>query len=438
MKLEESLINKIIEQDEVEGKWSKYLKNTISVYDIDAYIKKECGDQYQTFDYPGGAAIFTEREGSGKCIIVDHEAVGITLDSENDEFNLGLNNIPEQEVDEEGNIHRNIPIFPEYTIKTTIKEILTNGKATPTDFATFFDRRNYNSRCQENFDELMSSLSSLGILKGTTEDSEVYEESKQKREIKGIYNIASDLSVYVYSINYGIEDEVEWAFSNNKDDIHKSVIDYDYEDEYGPLAEAQPFFMADNIKVYLNEVMRTDLTESVEKLEEDETATLDTKVKEWMLKNYPEEEDFIVDMPEDLTFRDVHERMLKHEDIYEIIQTNDSTDREDVFNGLCEATGYDYDYFYYLWLYGPEDERYLKYKKESKEIKEEAKTKWKSYVKRWARDDWEAGQPFSSEDFEQFKQMMKDDNFELPDNEFEDAWNYYWECYNDALENASY
>lgn len=258
--------------------------------------------------------------------------------------------------------------------------------------------------------------------------------------VKGVYTISNNLAIYVYDINYGIDDEVVWAYSNDVDNKQTSIISYDYEDEDGnPFDEARAYFLAGEMKVYMDEVMRTDLTEGVEKLEEIEgPAELNQSVKQWLLREYPEEEDFIVDMPDDLTFNDVHEKMLKHEDIYEILNVGDSVIREKVFNGLVEATGYDYDYFYYLWLYGPEDERYLKYKTESKEIKEEAKTKWKSYVKRWARDDWEAGQPFSSDDFEQFKQMMKDDNFELPDNEFEDAWNYYWECYDDALENASY
>ena len=181
-KLEEAtslaLQGKLTEAEE-NSKWEKYLNKTIAVYDINDYIKKECGEQYQTFDYPGGAAIFTEGEGSGKCIIVDHEAVGITLNSENDEFKLGLNNIPKEEVDEEGNVHRSIPIFPEYAIKTTIKEILTNGKATPSTFEKFFDRRNYNSRCQENFNELMESLISLGILK----DEEIKTEGINKEKV---------------------------------------------------------------------------------------------------------------------------------------------------------------------------------------------------------------------------------------------------------------
>lgn len=353
MKLEESLINKLTES-EVDEKYGKYLKNMIAVYDIDDFVKKECGEEYQTYDFIGGAAIFTQKEGSGMGAIVDNEAIGLKLGSVDEEFELGINkDIPEGR----------IPIMPQYNIKVTLKEILEKGKAKPTDFETFFDRRNYNSRCQENFEELMDYLSNIGVLKASTETSEVYEESKEKKEVKGVYSVDNSHSVLVYDINYGIDDEVEWALSNDQDNIQTSTIEYAYEDDEGPLEEPRAFFMVGDMRVYLDEVMRTDLTESVEKLEEDETATLDTKVKEWMLKNYPEEEDFIVDMPEDLTFRDVHERMLKHEDIYEIIQTNDSTDREDVFNGLCEATGYDYDYFYYLWLYGPEDGRYLKYKK---------------------------------------------------------------------------
>lgn len=353
MKLEESLINKITEAENNE-KWGKYLKNTIAVYDIDAFVKQECGEEYEAYDYKfGGAAIFTQSEGSGKCCIVDNEAIGLRLNDVNEEFKIGVND------KHEGN---SIPIMAKYTIEVSIKDILEKGKSKPTDFETFFDRRNYNSRCQENFDELMNYLNDIGVLKGNTETSEVYEESKEERKVKGIYTVDNSHSVLVYDINYGIDDEVEWALSNDQDNIQTSIIEYAYEDDEGPLEEPRAFFMVGDMRVYLDEVMRTDLTESVEKLEEDEIATLDTKVKEWMLKNYPGEEDFIVDMPEDLTFRDVHERMLKHEDIYEIIQTDDSTDREDVFNGLCEATGYDYDYFYYLWLYGPEDEKFLKEK----------------------------------------------------------------------------
>ena len=104
--------------------------------------------------------------------------------------------------------------------------------------------------------------------------------------------------------------------------------------------------------------------ESKEKLEEIEgPAKLDQSVKQWLLRNYPEEEDFIYDMPEDLTFKDVHTKMLNGEDVYEILNVNDSTIREKVFIALAEdILNVDYDYFYYLWLYGPEDPRFLKMK----------------------------------------------------------------------------
>lgn len=192
----------------------------------------------------------------------------------------------------------------------------------------------------------------------------------EERKVKGIYNIASELAVFVYNIEYGIEDTVIWAFSDKPNDIKTSIIDYDYEDDYGPLAEARPYFMADDVKVYLDEVMKTDYPsiekkdETIEKLEEiDESNSLDQKVKEYMLKKYPEEEDFIVDMPEDITFNDILNKMLQGEDIYEVIQCFDSVVREKIFQTLSDITGYDYDYFYYLWLKGPEDETYLKFKK---------------------------------------------------------------------------
>lgn len=64
-------------------------------------------------------------------------------------------------------------------------------------------------------------------------------------------------------------------------------------------------------------------------------------------------------------------------------------------------------------------------------LTENKRTNWKSYVKKCAKDTYEVGEPFSSDDFNQFKQIMKDDNFELSDNEFEAAWNYYWQCYDE-------
>lgn len=59
---------------------------------------------------------------------------------------------------------------------------------------------------------------------------------------------------------------------------------------------------------------------------------------------------------------------------------------------------------------------------------------WKSFVKEMAKDYWDAGQSFSSDDIDEFKDIMKDSNFNLSDEELEAAWNYYWECYNEYLD----
>ena len=324
--------------------------------------------------------------------------------------------------------------------------------------------------------------------------------------VKGVYTISNDLAVYVYNINYGIEDEIEWALSNDAENIQTSKIEYDYEDDEGPLDEARPFFMQGDRKIYLDEVIRTDLTESVEKLEEETKAKLDQNVKEWLLQEYPEEEDFLVDMDDTLTFKDVYDRMLNGEEIYEITNIGDSTDREYIFNGLSEATGKDYEYFYQLWVHGPTSSEFLKevikenngevtddiiesaikgylddsngiftddsaytvadslvgldtmgnsdeemvkrirdilHKKfkpveenltEAEEIKEEVKTNWKSYIYQIAKDDYDVGHPIDSDDFDLFKSYMEEDNFKLTDEEYEKAWDYYWECYNEIRE----
>ena len=176
----------------------------------------------------------------------------------------------------------------------------------------------------------------------------------------GICTLTNTLSILVYDINYGIDDEIVWAYSTEPDNKQTSTLIYTYEDDEGnPLDEPNVSFMADERRIDLDEVMRTDLTESVEKLEEVE-AKLDQNVKEWLLQEYPEEEEFLVDMRDDLTFQDVYDLMMEGNEIYDILNISDSTDREYVFNGLSEATGKDYEYFYQLWIHGPYDPKFLK------------------------------------------------------------------------------
>lgn len=56
------------------------------------------------------------------------------------------------------------------------------------------------------------------------------------------------------------------------------------------------------------------------------------------------------DIDHDLTFGMVLEGLEAGEDIYEMMGVGDSVLREKVFGALSEITGYDYDYFYNLWL----------------------------------------------------------------------------------------
>lgn len=64
---------------------------------------------------------------------------------------------------------------------------------------------------------------------------------------------------------------------------------------------------------------------------------------------------------------------------------------------------------------------------------ENKKTNWRSYIKQWAKDSFSAGKPIDSDDFKEFKHIMKDDNFDLSEEEFKNAWEYYWDCYNEKL-----
>lgn len=77
---------------------------------------------------------------------------------------------------------------------------------------------------------------------------------------------------------------------------------------------------------------------------------LDKKVKEYYLEEFPEEEDFVEATPENITFRELYDRMQKGEDVYEILDIGDSVVRERVFDELSRLLDVDYDVIYKLWL----------------------------------------------------------------------------------------
>ena len=77
------------------------------------------------------------------------------------------------------------------------------------------------------------------------------------------------------------------------------------------------------------------------------------RIRDWLLRCYPRERDFIGNFRTDAIFREVWERMQKGEDFYEICECGDSARREYVFDELANLNGCDYEVIYALWLHGP-------------------------------------------------------------------------------------
>ena len=83
---------------------------------------------------------------------------------------------------------------------------------------------------------------------------------------------------------------------------------------------------------------------------------LDAKVRNWLLRVHPEERSLIGDFSGEVTFREVHDRMMKGENFYEICSCDESQQREYVFAELAERYDTEYDFFYLLWLYPTREE----------------------------------------------------------------------------------
>ena len=77
---------------------------------------------------------------------------------------------------------------------------------------------------------------------------------------------------------------------------------------------------------------------------------LNKSVKEYYLANYPDEEDFVTNMPKDITFKELYNRMLQGEDVYEILDIRDSVVRERIFDELADSMDVNYDTIYKTWL----------------------------------------------------------------------------------------
>lgn len=74
-----------------------------------------------------------------------------------------------------------------------------------------------------------------------------------------------------------------------------------------------------------------------------------TKIREWYLSAYPEDE-LGNEINHNATFNDVFEWLDNYKDIYELIGVHDSLVRERIFEALSEIMNCDYDYIYDQWL----------------------------------------------------------------------------------------
>ena len=80
------------------------------------------------------------------------------------------------------------------------------------------------------------------------------------------------------------------------------------------------------------------------------------KVRDWLLREHPDEETMIGDFSKTVTFQEVADRMRAGEEFYDICDCGESVQRELVFAEMARIYAEtDYDYWYDLWLNGGRD-----------------------------------------------------------------------------------
>lgn len=129
----------------------QYSNIKVNVYDIDKFVFDETNGEYITFYYREGAAIILKKDGTG-CI-VDYEAVGESFDSVNDEITIAVNKI-----DKNSYKKNSVFIVPSHDLKVTVAEIMDSAPVKSMTVDEFFTKRNYNSRCENNFSEVEEYL----------------------------------------------------------------------------------------------------------------------------------------------------------------------------------------------------------------------------------------------------------------------------------------
>lgn len=132
-----------------EDNFPEYKDIVINVYDIDAFVSDATDGQYESHDFRGGAAILLKSDGSG-CIL-DFEAVGYEFNSIDEDLEIGIHKIPT--TDKEGYI--TVSVIATHYITCTYREIIDEAPVKQMTVDEFFTKRNYNSRCQRNFAEIL-------------------------------------------------------------------------------------------------------------------------------------------------------------------------------------------------------------------------------------------------------------------------------------------
>jgi hypothetical protein len=125
----------------------EYSNIEVDVYDIAKFVEEDTDGKYALFNYDDGAAILFKPDGSG-CI-VDYEAIGESFDSMSDTVILELTDVPEK-----GKMF----IAPQYQANVSIREIIDKSPHKTMTVDEFFTKRNYNSRCINNFNGIKEYL----------------------------------------------------------------------------------------------------------------------------------------------------------------------------------------------------------------------------------------------------------------------------------------
>lgn len=133
----------------------KYLDKEVKIYSIQKFIDEYLKNNKDKFQSQEELAIF---ETKGKGLIVDYEAVGQIFNNLNDEINISLTKIIEEIKTDNSVIHE---LSLGYSIDIPIKTILENAEHKTMKIKDFFTRYNYNSRCIENFAEMIKTLNDI-------------------------------------------------------------------------------------------------------------------------------------------------------------------------------------------------------------------------------------------------------------------------------------